>query len=147
VKAGTNWNGDCLIAVQGRLSRFKIAAAAGPQARAFAGSVCAIACFYLNGELIMKEHKKSDKSLAETPEAPQISSTRKKPQAPAENYESDGQVDLRELIARRAYEIYEERGRCDGDDINDWLRAEAEVKSALRPEKRRHATPRVRAGQ
>jgi len=95
----------------------------------------------------MKEHKKSDKSLAETPEAPQISSTRKKAQAPAENYESDGQVDLRELIARRAYEIYEERGRFDGDDINDWLRAEAEVKSALRPEKRRHATPRVRAGQ
>jgi hypothetical protein len=95
----------------------------------------------------MKDHKKLDKSLAEKPEAPQTSSTRKKAQAPAENYESDGQVDLRELIARRAYEIYEERGRCDGDDINDWLRAEAEVKSALRPEKRRHATSRVRAGQ
>jgi Protein of unknown function (DUF2934) len=40
---------------------------------------------------------------------------------------NDGQSDLREMIARRAYEIYEERGRRDGDDLNDWLRAEAEV--------------------
>jgi len=95
----------------------------------------------------MKENRKSDKSLAETPEAPQASSARRKAQAPAESYDSDGQIDLRELIARRAYEIYEERGRCDGDDINDWLRAEAEVKSTRRPEKRRPATPRVRAGQ
>jgi hypothetical protein len=95
----------------------------------------------------MKEIKKSDKSLAQTPGAPQDSSTRRKAQAPAESYESDGQIDLRELIARRAYEIYEERGGCDGDDLNDWLRAEAEVKSALRPEKRRTATSRVRAGQ
>ncbi len=96
----------------------------------------------------MKENKKSDKSFGGTPEAPQDSSTRRKAQVPAENYESDGQIDLRELIARRAYEIYEERGRCDGDDLNDWLRAEAEVRSALRPEKRRVATTsRVRAGQ
>jgi hypothetical protein len=95
----------------------------------------------------MKEIKKSDKSLAETPEAPQDPSTRRKAQAPAESYESNGQIDLRELISRRAYEIYEERGRCDGDDLNDWLRAEAEVKSGLRAEKRRTATSRARAGQ
>jgi len=93
-----------------------------------------------------KENKKSDKSLTERPEASRASSTRRKTQAPARNYESDEQVDVRELIARRAYEIYEERGGCDGDDINDWLRAETEVKSALRLEKRRSATPRVRAG-
>jgi DUF2934 family protein len=95
----------------------------------------------------MKENRKSDKSLAETPESPQASSARRKAQTSAESYDSDGQFDLRDLIARRAYEFYEERGKCDGDDINDWLRAEAEVKSALRPEKRRSATPRVRAGQ
>jgi DUF2934 family protein len=94
----------------------------------------------------MKESKKFDRSLAETPEAPQDSSTRRKAQVPAENYESDGHIDLRELIARRAYEIYEERGMRHGDDINDWLRAEAEVKSALGPEKRRSATSRLRAG-
>jgi H+-transporting ATPase len=95
----------------------------------------------------MKENRKFDKSLDAPPEAPQASSARRKAQAPPESYDSDGQFDFRELIARRAYEIYEERGRCDGDDINDWLRAEAEVKSAQRPEKRRPATPRVRAGQ
>jgi len=94
----------------------------------------------------MKENKKSDKSLAETPEARQAPSTRRKGQAPTENYEIDGQIDLRELIARRAYEIYEERGMNHGDDINDWLRAEAEVKSAMGMEKRRSATSPVRAG-
>jgi hypothetical protein len=41
------------------------------------------------------------------------------------------------MIARRAYEIYEERGRCDGEDLNDWLRAEAEVKSSVLAEGRR----------
>jgi hypothetical protein len=141
------WNGDCLIGVYGRLSRFKIAAAPERQACAFAGSVCVITCFYLNGELIMKENKKFDKSPAETPEIPQVSSMRRKGQAMTENYESDGQTDLRELIARRAYEMYEERGRGHGDDINDWLRAEAEVRSTVRPEKRRPATSRLRAGQ
>lgn len=50
---------------------------------------------------------------------------------------NDRQTDLREMIERRAYEIYEERGRCDGDDLNDWIRAEAEVKSLVKAEKRR----------
>jgi hypothetical protein len=98
----------------------------------------------------MKEKKKSDNVLAETPEAPKASSTRKKGEAPAdsfESYKSDVHIDLCELIARRAYELYEERGRRHGDDIHDWLRAEAEVKSTLRPEKRRSVTSRARAGQ
>lgn len=30
-------------------------------------------------------------------------------------------------IRRRAYALYEERGREDGHDTDDWLRAEAEV--------------------
>jgi hypothetical protein len=50
---------------------------------------------------------------------------------------NDGQTDLSEMIARRAYEIYEKRGRCDGEDLNDWIRAEAEVKSSVMAEKRR----------
>jgi hypothetical protein len=36
-------------------------------------------------------------------------------------------ADLQEEIRRRAYELYEERGRGDGHDIEDWLRAEAEI--------------------
>jgi len=34
----------------------------------------------------------------------------------------------RSAIARRAYELYELRGRTDGADLNDWLRAEQELR-------------------
>lgn len=30
-------------------------------------------------------------------------------------------------VRRRAYELYEERGREDGHEVEDWLRAEAEI--------------------
>ena len=32
-----------------------------------------------------------------------------------------------EQMRWRAYELYEERGREDGHEVEDWLRAEAEV--------------------
>ena len=32
-----------------------------------------------------------------------------------------------EEIRRRAYELYEARGRGDGHDLEDWLEAEAEI--------------------
>jgi hypothetical protein len=35
--------------------------------------------------------------------------------------------DLQEQIRRRAYELYEQRGRDDGQQLGDWLRAESEV--------------------
>ncbi len=34
---------------------------------------------------------------------------------------------LEESIRRRAYALYEQRGREDGHDVDDWLRAEAEM--------------------
>jgi hypothetical protein len=34
---------------------------------------------------------------------------------------------LEEKIRLRAYTLYEERGRADGHDVDDWLRAEAEL--------------------
>jgi len=40
---------------------------------------------------------------------------------------SEAPNDVREQIARRAYELYEARGREDGHDLDDWLRAEAEI--------------------
>jgi len=40
---------------------------------------------------------------------------------------SEAPNDVREQIARRAYELYEARGREDGHDVDDWLRAEAEI--------------------
>jgi hypothetical protein len=35
---------------------------------------------------------------------------------------------MREQIARRAFEIFEERGRLHGHDLDDWLRAEHEIR-------------------
>ena len=32
-----------------------------------------------------------------------------------------------EFIQIRAYQFYEERGREDGHDVDDWLRAEVEI--------------------
>ena len=32
-----------------------------------------------------------------------------------------------EQIRRRAYELYEARGRGNGHDLDDWLEAEAEI--------------------
>jgi Protein of unknown function (DUF2934) len=43
---------------------------------------------------------------------------------------SDGT--LEEQIRRRAYELYEARGRTDGFDQEDWSRAKAEVLSRHR---------------
>jgi hypothetical protein len=34
---------------------------------------------------------------------------------------------LRDGIARRAYEIYVQRGGQNGKDVEDWLRAEKEI--------------------
>jgi outer membrane protein TolC len=35
-------------------------------------------------------------------------------------------------IARRAYELYEERGREHGHDIDDWLQAERDLRDLTR---------------
>ena len=34
---------------------------------------------------------------------------------------------IQELIRQRAYELYEQRGREDGRDFDDWIAAESEV--------------------
>jgi Protein of unknown function (DUF2934) len=39
-------------------------------------------------------------------------------------------AELEEEIRRRAYELYEQRGKVDGYALYDWLQAEAEVLSA-----------------
>jgi hypothetical protein len=35
--------------------------------------------------------------------------------------------DLAEQIRRRAYELYEQRGRDEGQELGDWLRAQSEL--------------------
>ena len=36
-------------------------------------------------------------------------------------------LELEDQIRHRAYELYEARGREDGRELDDWLRAEAEI--------------------
>ena len=38
--------------------------------------------------------------------------------------------DIEERIRRRAYQLYEKRGKVDGFALDDWLQAEAEVLKA-----------------
>jgi hypothetical protein len=42
-------------------------------------------------------------------------------------------VPTRDQIAHRAYEIYQNRGRVDGRDVEDWLAAERELRSQNSP--------------
>jgi hypothetical protein len=44
---------------------------------------------------------------------------------------SPSEGDVRELIALRAYELYLEHGADGGNEVTDWLTAEAEVLSCL----------------
>jgi HSP20 family molecular chaperone IbpA len=42
--------------------------------------------------------------------------------------------EIRDMIARRAYELFERRGRIHGHDINDWIDAELQVVHPCRHE-------------
>ena len=42
--------------------------------------------------------------------------------------------EVREQVARRAYELYLARGREPGHDVEDWLQAEAEITAGGGPE-------------
>jgi hypothetical protein len=55
--------------------------------------------------------------------------------------------EVRELIARRAYDLYKHRGTGFGDELSDWLRAEAEVVTMLLVEPQQTADTRKRNGQ
>jgi hypothetical protein len=37
-------------------------------------------------------------------------------------------IPIEQQIRQRAYELYEQRGRDDGRDLDDWLQAECEIK-------------------
>jgi hypothetical protein len=43
--------------------------------------------------------------------------------------------DIEESIRRRAYELYEQRGRIDGSVLDDWLEAEREILGAQKQQK------------
>ena len=37
-------------------------------------------------------------------------------------------IPIEQQIQRRAYELYEQRGRAHGHELDDWLQAECEIK-------------------
>jgi hypothetical protein len=37
-------------------------------------------------------------------------------------------IPIEQQIQQRAYELYDQRGRTDGHDLDDWLQAEREIK-------------------
>ena len=68
-----------------------------------------------------KNQRKSKTSATQQPASPELLIT------------SEG---LHEQIARRAYELYEQRGADgSGDHLSDWIRAEAEVLQAIQSPK------------
>jgi hypothetical protein len=46
-------------------------------------------------------------------------------------------ISLKELIRRRAYELYVERGNQSGSALDDWLQAEEEVLETLESHQQR----------
>jgi hypothetical protein len=48
------------------------------------------------------------------------------------NPSTQPEMQLQEEIRRRAFQIYQRRGMGDGLDVEDWLRAEAELHEADR---------------
>ena len=53
----------------------------------------------------------------------------KKPSTPApKSDEPTVLIPMEQQIQQRAYELYEQRGRTDGYDLDDWLQAEIEIK-------------------
>jgi len=64
----------------------------------------------------------SNKQVITMPEAGAATPTRKNVAVSAPT-----PIDLQSLIQRRAYELYEQRGRTPGHEIDDWNQAEREV--------------------
>ena len=49
------------------------------------------------------------------------------PNPPTAPQTTESSTDLTEQVRCRAYELYEQRGREDGHELDDWLRAESEI--------------------
>jgi Protein of unknown function (DUF2934) len=39
-------------------------------------------------------------------------------------------IPIEQQIQQRAYDLYEQRGRTDGHELDDWLQAECEIKGS-----------------
>ena len=74
----------------------------------------------------MARVKRAQVTTMEPPAEPATASPRKKN---GKNGNANAAFDLETAIRVRAYELYEKRGRQDGQAQTDWFQAEAEVRS------------------
>src|SRR5579884_4110704 len=75
------------------------------------------------------EAPSTDTAPAVKPPAPKRKVSRKTSEQVDKKTPASVRVLDEELIRRRAYEIWEERGRPEGASHEDWLRAEAELRN------------------
>ena len=54
-------------------------------------------------------------------------SAKERLQEPASTPSTDTITTREEAVRRRAYQLYEMRGRADGHELEDWLQAENEI--------------------
>jgi hypothetical protein len=78
--------------------------------------------------------------MATRKENPQLQTTSPKQAPIVEEKPQVGELS-QDMIAKRAYQIWETRGRPRGTNVEDWLEAEAELKQAshFRFGRREHA--------
>lgn len=60
-----------------------------------------------------------------------VTGVTKKPTISESNIAEEMMLDENK-IRMRAYQVYEERGKEDGRDLDDWLKAEEEIRRAVR---------------
>jgi len=78
--------------------------------------------------------KRTSKPRVTVPEVPSSETVREylaEPQATKSGVTTQPTPDLEAVIAVRAYELYEKRGREGGHDVDDWLEAEREILGRL----------------
>src|SRR5436305_916163 len=68
-------------------------------------------------------------------DAPNLSVLKHPPHSSIQPSTTTVHPSMEEEIRRRAYELYEERGRLHGFEQEDWARAEAEIRSKYQQEK------------
>jgi Protein of unknown function (DUF2934) len=73
---------------------------------------------------IQRQNEQQEKKVDRRPEE-----IEKKPSTlPPKSDEPTVLIPIEQQIQKRAYELFERRGRTDGHDLDDWLQAEGEIK-------------------
>jgi len=80
------------------------------------------------------ELKRADAPKVETPKLETKKPELQKRETAQAGARFNARFDLHEEIRRRAYELYRQRGFTAGDQTQDWLTAEREVRQKLGPE-------------